>query len=78
MFPFRKCEDVADYPPLPKHYRASTTNYSFQLMLGMCSLLERRRLDMSSVTGFIFYDILLWIFVGVLAYTAHYLKTHSR
>ena len=46
-------------------------------MLGMCSLFERRRLDMSSVTGFIFYDILLWIFVGVLAYTAHYFKTHS-
>jgi len=35
-------------------------------------------LDMSSEAGFIFYDTLLWIFVGALAYTAHYFKTHSR
>jgi len=34
--------------------------------------------DMSFVTGFIAYDILLWSFIGVLAATAHYFKTHSR
>jgi hypothetical protein len=64
---------------LPKDYRASTTNHSFRLTLGMCSLFECRRLDnMPLVTGFIFYDILLWTFVVVLAATAHYFRTHSR
>jgi len=33
---------------------------------------------MPLVTGFIFYDILLWTFVVVLAATAHYFRTHSR
>lgn len=33
---------------------------------------------MSFVTGFIFYDVLLWAFLAVLAITAHYFKTHSR
>ena len=32
---------------------------------------------MSFVTGFIVFDLLLWSFAGVLAATAHYLKTHS-
>jgi len=33
---------------------------------------------MSYVTGFVFYDVLLWTFVGVLGLTALYFKSHSR
>ena len=32
---------------------------------------------MSFVTGFIVFDVLLWSLVGVVAFSAHYLKTHS-
>jgi hypothetical protein len=32
---------------------------------------------MSFVTGFIFYDALLWSFVGLLAGTAYYFHKHS-
>jgi hypothetical protein len=33
---------------------------------------------MSFVTGFIFYGVLFWLFVGVLIATTLYFKTHSR
>jgi len=32
---------------------------------------------MSFVTGFIVFDVLLWSFVGVVALSTHYFKTHS-